>query len=182
MKAMRVNPRTVSLWTISLSTLFLAVTAVTTPTASAAEKGGLLIEISKKTTARNDKVTVNGVGNMEIDKDQTLKIDIKNNSSKDLPETPVDTIVLINRYFTETANVERYTGTAKIPPLKPGQTTSIDAGSFHIGGHMHGSSDMHVDKVVAWKVSLTRDGQKLEFSSGSNFENLERRAKPGTGK
>lgn len=174
MKAMRVNPRAVSLvWALSLSSLFLTIAAV-----DAAEKGGLLVEISKKTTARNDKVTVNGVGNMEIDKDQTLKVDIKNNSSKDLPETPIDSIVLVNRYFTETANVERYTGTAKIPPLKPGQTTSVDLGSFHIGGHMHGSSDMHVDKVVAWKVSLTRDGQKLDFSSSSSFDNLDKKAKP----
>lgn len=171
MKAKGVIPGTLSA---------LALFFVSTPLV-AVEKGGLLVEISKKTVTRNDKVTVNGVGNMTVDRDQVLKLDIKNNSSKELPETPVESVVLVQRWgFSETANIERFTGTAKIDPLHPGQTTSIQVGQFHIGGHMHGSSDMHVDHVLAWKVSLTRDGQKLEFTSGANFDTMDRRAKPPT--
>ncbi len=170
MKALRVN-----LLAVSFLSLSLFVTS-----ALAVEKAGLLVEISKKVVNRNDKVTVNGVGNMEIDHDMTLKMDVKNTSSKDLPETPIESVVLIQRYFSESATFERYTGTAKITPLHPAQVVSVDVGSFHIGGHMHGSSDMHVDKVAAWKITLTRDGQKVEFTSGSNFETLNKRAKDAT--
>ena len=172
MKVKRVNP-----WLVSLSVSFLAISSLL-----AVEKGGLLVEISKKTVNRNDKVTVNGVGNMEIDRDQTLKMDVKNNSSKDLPETPIESVVLVQRWGGELSNLERFTGTAKIPPLHPGQTTSVDVGQFHIGGHMHGSSDRHVDKVFAWKISLMRDGQKVEFTSSSEFEAYDRRIKPGANK
>lgn len=167
MKALRVNLLAVSFLSLSL----LATSAF------AAEKGGLLVEISKKVVGRNDKVTVNGVGNMQIDHDMTLKMDVKNTSSKELPETPVESIVLIQRYFSESATFERFTGTAKIPALHPAQVASVEVGSFHIGGHMHGSSDMHVDKVAAWKITLTRDGQTLEFTSGSSFDLLNKRAK-----
>jgi hypothetical protein len=171
MKAMRVN-----LGLLSVLVLLLTATSL-----QAIEKGGLLVEIGKKIMNRNDKVTVNGVGNMQIDHDLTLKIDVKNTSSKELPETPVESIVLIQRWgMSESANFERYTGTAKIEPLHPAQATSVDVGQVHIGGHMHGSSDRHVDKVIAWKVTLTRDGQKVEFTSGSNFDMMDRQAKPGT--
>ncbi|MDR3405729.1 MAG: hypothetical protein P4L99_24810 [Chthoniobacter sp.] len=169
MKAMRVTPGIVS-----ALVLLLTVTSL-----QATEKGGLMIEIGKKVMNRNDKVTVNGVGNMSIDHDVTMKIDVKNVSNKELPETPVESIVLIQRWgSSETAKYERYTGTAKIEALHPAQTTSVDVGQFHIGGHMHGSSDMHVDKVVGWKVSLTRDGQKLEFTSSATFDSLDKRATP----
>lgn len=143
-----------------------------------AEKGGLLVDVSKKTVNKNDKVTPNGVGNMTVDRDQTLKLDVKNTSNKELPATSVDSIVLVQRWEFETANIERYTGTAKLDALKPAQVGSVQVGEFHIGGHMHGTSEMHVDHVVGWKVTLVRDGQKLEFTSGSSFEAMDRRAKP----
>lgn len=171
MKAMRVP-----VGVVSAVALLLAALSV-----QAEEKGGLLVEISKKVVGRNDKVTVNGVGNMTIDHDVTLKLDVKNTSNKEFPQTPVDSVVLVQRWgISESASVERYTGTAKIDALHPAQNTSVDVGSFHIGGHMHGSSDRHVDKVVGWKVTLTRDGQKLEFTSSSNFESMDRRARPAT--
>ncbi|EDY18734.1 hypothetical protein CfE428DRAFT_3771 [Chthoniobacter flavus Ellin428] len=174
MKALRVMKSPLAVLLLSLSLSVSSVLAV--------EKAGLLVEIGKKVVNRNDKVTVNGVGNMEIDHDMTLKMDVKNTSSKELPETPVESIVLIQRYFSESATVERYTGTAKIAALHAAQTGTVDVGSFHIGGHMHGSSDMHVDKVVAWKITLTRDGQKVEFTSGSSFDSYNRRAKDVAGK
>jgi hypothetical protein len=168
-----------------LAVMLLAALSLTfsAPSLLAVEKAGLLVEIGKKVVGRNDKVTVNGVGNMEIDHDMTLKMDVKNTSSKELPESPVESIVLIQRWgFSENASVERYTGTAKITALHPAQTGTVDVGSFHIGGHMHGSSDMHVDKVVAWKITLTRDGQKVEFTSGTSFDSYNRRAKDAAGK
>lgn len=146
----------------------------------AAEKGGLLVDISKKTVSKNDKMTPNGVGNMTVDRDQMLKMDVKNTSNKELPATPVESIILVQRWESETANIERYTGKAQLEALKPAQVGSVQVGEFHIGGHMHGSSEMHVDHVVAWKVTLMRDGQKLEFTSSSNFDTLDRHAKPAS--
>jgi hypothetical protein len=176
MKAPRVK-KSVKLWAVA----FLSLSLSATSSLLAVEKNGLLVEIGKKVMNRNDKVTVNGVGNMQIDHDLTLKLDIKNTASKDLPETPVDAVVLIQRWgFSESSNIERYAATAKIPPLHSAQTTSVDVCQCHIGGHMHGSSDMHVDKVIAWKVTLMRDNQKVEFTSSSNFDTLDKRARPAT--
>jgi hypothetical protein len=169
MKAIRVTP------IVSVLMVLLAGASLL-----AAEKGGLLVDVSKKTVGKNDKITPNGVGNMTVDRDQTLKLDVKNTSNKELPATPVESIILVQRWESETANIERYTGSAKLEALKPAQVGSVQVGEFHIGGHMHGSSEMHVDHVVAWKVTLVRDGQKLEFTSGSNFDTLDRHAKPAS--
>ena len=172
MKAMRVTPAVVSV----LLLLFLPATSL-----QAVEKAGLLVEIGKKTVANNDRVTVNGVGNMAIDHDLVLKIDVKNASNKELPETPIDSIVLVQRWgSSETPRFERYTGTAKLEPLHPAQTGSVDVGQYHIGGHMHGSSDRHVDKVMGWKVTLMRDGQKVEFTSSAGFDAMDKRATPAS--
>jgi len=169
MKAIRVTP------IVSVLMVLLAGASLL-----AAEKGGLLVDVSKKTVGKNDKITPNGVGNMTVDRDQTLKLDVKNTSNKELPATPVESIILVQRWESETANIERYTGSAKLEALKPAQVGSVLVGEFHIGGHMHGSSEMHVDHVVAWKVTLMRDGQKLEFTSSSNFDTLDRHAKPAS--
>ncbi|MEP6669172.1 MAG: hypothetical protein ABJF10_08470 [Chthoniobacter sp.] len=172
MKALRVTSGIV---------LVLLLSLLAAPSLRAAEKGGLLVEISKKTVSNNDKITPNGVGNMSIDHDLSLKVDVKNNSSKELPETPIDSIVLVQRFgSSENPILERFTGTAKLEPLHPAQTGSVQVGQYHLGGHMHGTSDMHADKVLGWKVTIMRDGQKLEFTSSSSFESMDKRARPAS--
>jgi hypothetical protein len=52
-------------------------------------------------------------------------------------------------------------------------------GEYHIGGHVHGSSDMHVDQLAGWKITIDQDGKKTEFRSGSTFDALNARAKDG---
>ena len=44
---------------------------------------------------------------------------------------------------------------------------------------MHGTSEMHMDKMVAWKIVIERDGKKLEFTNASTFDSMNKRAKPG---
>ena len=147
----------------------------------AEEKSGLLVEISKKTVSSRDKVTVQGVGNMSIDKDMVLKLDVTNSSMKELPALAVDSVALIQRWgFSETERIERYTGHTMLEPLHPSGKTSVQVGQYHIGGHMHGSSDRHVDHVLGWKVVITRDNEKIEFTSSPTFEAMDRRAKPAT--
>jgi hypothetical protein len=157
-----------------------AALAVTTPLARAEEKEGLLVDVQKKVVNRNDKNTPGGVGSMTVDRTLSLKVDMKNNAIRDMPETKADYTVLIQRWAMETGRIERYEGTAKVDALAVGHTESVLLGEFHIGGHMHGSSEMHVDHMLAWKVVIERDGKKLEFMSNGSFDSMNKRAKPGS--
>ena len=148
--------------------------------ARADEKGGLRVDVQKKVLNRNDKNTVNGVGTVEVDRTLTLKVDITNAAMRDMPETKADYIVLIQRWGSETGNIERYEGSAKVDALLMSRAESVLLGEFHIGGHLHGTSEMHVDHLVAWKVVIERDGKKLEFSSTASFDSMNKKAKPGS--
>ena len=149
----------------------------------AAEKGGLLVDISKRTIAKGDKISRNGAGTTEVDRTCAIKLDVKNNSTKDVPESPVHFTILIQRWgFSESHNLERYEDDGVLTPLRPSQSTSIRGGEFHIGGHLHGGSERHVDQVAAWKVVITRNGEKVEFTSGSTFEAMNKSAKPAMAK
>lgn len=147
----------------------------------AAEKGGLLVDISKKTIARKDRTTPYDAGSSVVDRTLALKLDVKNNSTKDLPSTPVHYIVLIQRWgSSERENLERFEGNGTIEALRPANSTSVQLGEFHIGGHMHASSERHVDHIAGWKVVITRNGKSVEFTSGPTFETMNDRAKPPT--
>lgn len=150
--------------------------------ARAAEQGGLLVDIQKKVSNRSDRNTPNGVGSMNVDRTMSLKVDVKNNASRLMPETKIAYIVLIQRWASESGNIERYEGTGKLEGLGVSHSTSVVLGDFAIGGHMHGTSDMHVDKMVAWKIVIERDGKKLEFTNTSTFDALNTRARPGAKK
>lgn len=156
------------------SGLFLAATP-----AGAEEKGGMLVDIQKKVLSRGDRNTVNGVGSVEVDRTLSLKADVKNNTMRNMTEAKVRYVVLMQRWASEAGNIERYEGEAKLDPLGVSHSGSVMLGEFHIGGHMHGSSEMHLDRLLAWKVIIERDGKPVEFSSTSNFETLSKRAKPG---
>jgi hypothetical protein len=129
---------------------------------------------------RNYKNTVNGVGSMEVDRTLSLKVDITNASMRDMPETKAEYIVLIQRWGSEIGSIERYEGSAKVDPLLVSRNESVLLGEFHIGGHMHGTSEMHVDHLLAWKVVIERDGKKLDFVSTASFDSMNKRAKPGS--
>ena len=145
----------------------------------AAEKNGLRVDISKRTIARSDKTSVRGLGSTSVDRNCVLKLDVTNNASKDFPESPVHYVILVQRWgLSESHNIERYEDDGVISSLRPAQTTSVKGGEFHLGGHLHGTSEMHVDKVAAWKVVITRNGEKVEFTSGSSFDSMDKSAKP----
>ncbi len=166
-------------WIWSLLTCVVGLFCTTIPS-GAEEKGGLLVDIQKKVLARGDRNTPNGVGSTEIDRTLSLKMDVKNNTMKPMPEAKVSYTVLLQRWGTETGNVERFTGEAKIEALGMTHSGTVIMGEFHIGGHMHGTSEMHVDRLLAWKVVIERDGKPVEFVSASSFESLNKRARPGT--
>jgi hypothetical protein len=86
-------------------------------------------------------------------------------------------VILVRRWgLSETGSTERYAKELKLDPLKPSQEIDLLLGEYHIGGHMHGSADYHVDQVVAWKVSVDHAGKKVEFLSNPKFEAENKRA------
>jgi hypothetical protein len=145
----------------------------------AVEKGGLRVEISKRTTSNQDKNT--DFGEKRIDRNMSLKIDVTNTSMHDMPATSVDYVVLIRKpyysYSDGTSNIWRYQGTVPLKQLLASEGTSILLGDFHIGGWQYGNSSQGMDKLEAWKVVITRDNQKLEFVSSSSFDSVDKHAK-----
>ena len=173
MKKLNVSGRRVSL----LFTSAVALIVATAP-ARADEKGGLLVDVQKKVLNRNDQNTPKGVGSVNVDRTLSLKVDIKNNSMRDMPESNIAYAVLIQRYASEAGSVERYEGNAKVDAMTIAHGQSVVLGEFPIHGHMHGGSEHHVDHIIAWKVVIERDGKKLEFMSTSSFDSMNQRAKP----
>lgn len=150
------------------------------PCLSAAEGGGLLVDVSKSVAKRNDigTTTTRHIGTMSVDRTMTLKVNVRNTAAKDMLETEIQYVVLIQRWrMSESAEVERIEGTAKLPAIMMSHDTSVNLGEFQISGHMHGTSDRHMDHLAAWKIIITRDGKKIEFTSGSNFTQLDDKAK-----
>ena len=139
----------------------------------AEERGGLLVDVQKISVDRNDKREGH---RMSIDRMMALKIDVRNNSMRELPETTVNYVVLVERWNTETGRIERFEGSEKLGKLLGSQGESVTTKEFHIGGHMHGTSDRHVDHIEAWKVTINREGQNIDFVSGSNFDMFDKRS------
>ena len=156
----------------------LAVTALSCScllaTSLAEDKNGLRVLVAKKTLDRADG---RPSSMREIDRTMALKATVKNISSKDRPEGMIHCIILIRRWaLSEAGSIERHTKELKLEPLKTAAERELAVGEYHIGGHMHGSSDMHVDQLAGWKITIDEAGKKTEFRSGSNFDALNARA------
>ena len=155
-----------------LAVLFLSCVAVA---AFGEDKNGLRLLVTKKTLNRADGA--GGSYTREVNRSMALKAFFKNISNKDLSGAKVECAILIRRWgLSETGAVQRYAKAIELVPLKTAQESEMLVGEYQIGGHMHGSSDMHVDQVVAWKVTVDHDGKKTEYLSGSNFEALNKHA------
>ncbi len=150
----------VTLWALSTSGL-------------AEDKNGIRVLVTKKTLDRADG---RPGYSREIARTMALKATFKNISMKDLGEGKIECVILVRRWTTETGSTERYTKELKLEPMKTAQELDLLVGEYHIGGHMHGTSDHHVDQVVAWKLTVDHAGKKTDFLSSSNFEALNKRA------
>jgi len=141
---------------------------------TAAENGGLFVDVQKTSLERNDR---GYSGQTTIDRKMALKINIQNNSMKELAETTLNYVMVIQRWGFETPRYERAEGQLKLASLRPSLSTTVNAGEIHIQGHMHGTSDRHVDRIAGWKITIARDGKNLDFMSSSNFDNLNSKVK-----
>lgn len=153
--------------------LLLAAAFATVP-ALAEDKNGVRLNITKKTLDRADGKP----GYMrEIDRTMAFKAFFKNLTMKDMVEGNLECVILVRRWgSSETGSTERYSKQLKLEPLKPSQETELLVGEYHIGGHMHGTADYHVDQVIGWKISVDHAGKKTEFFSSPKFESDNKRA------
>jgi hypothetical protein len=157
----------------------LSITLLLSHAGRAEDKGGLRVNVTKKTLDRAD----GGASYMrEIDRTMALKAVVKNISMKEMPEGTIDCVILIKRWgMSESGTLERYTKSLPIGSLKTAAEQELLVGEYKIGGHMHGTSDMHVDQLAAWKLTITHDGKKTEFLSSSGFEGMNKRARDTSG-
>ena len=145
--------------------------------ASAEDKNNLRVTVSKRTVDRADGKP-SGYSYQTIDRTMSLKASIKNIAmGKDLPEGKITCMVLIRSWLSsETGSIMRYSSETKLEPLKTSNQAEVSVGEYHIGGHMHGNLDHHVDQVAGWKISIDHGGKLTEFLSSPSFDSLNKRA------
>jgi len=148
--------------------------AATLSPLTAAENGGLNVDVQKISLQRNDG---GRMGHMTVDRQMTLKINVQNNSMKELAETTLNYVIVIERWGSESNHYERTSGGLKVNKLAPSLAETLNAGDIHIGGHYHGTSDRHVDHIAGWKITIPRDGTNLDFLSSPNFDALNARVR-----
>jgi hypothetical protein len=156
----------------SVGALFFTIVAV-----FGMEKDGLRVEVVPKILSDGSAIMNTAVFTTPVDKEMALKATFKNTSMKDAPEGTIDYIVLVQRWAAEKGSRLSYTGTEKLPAMRFSDQVEVDIGSYHIGGHLHGSSDQHEDKLAAWKITVTQGEKKTEFST-PNFVGMSAGAKP----
>jgi len=153
---------------------FLAVAAllIAIPFARAEEREGLCVEIVPNIAAdRSEKPGSTQSLQAKVDKDMSLKATVKNVSMKELPEGSIEYVILVSRWTAdEKEKISRYTGTEKLPGLKPAEQVEVAVGQYQIGGHRHGTSSRHEDKLAGWKLVATPAGRRIEFRTPSSFE------------
>lgn len=145
--------------------------------ASAEDKNGIRLEVTKKTLDRADGQPTY-YSYQAIDRTMAIKATVRNVAmGKDLPEGKITCVVLLRSWISsETGSLLRYAKEVKLEPLKTSKSAELNVGEYHIGGHMHGTSDQHVDHVAAWKISIDHGGKVTEFLSSPSFEALNKRA------
>ena len=145
--------------------------------ASAEDKNSLRLTVAKRTIERADGKP-SAYSYQTVDRTMSLKASIQNIAmGKDLPEGKITCVVLIRSWLSsETGSITRYSSETKLEPLKTSKQAEVSVGEYHIGGHMHGSSDHHVDQVAAWKISIDHGGKLTEFLSSPSFDSLNKRA------
>ena len=144
----------------------------------AMEREGLRVDVVPKMLVDKSLTPNTMATTTPVDEEMSLKATIKNVSMKDVPESTIDYVVLVQRWATETGAYSSYKGTQKLQPIRFADQVEVDIGKYHIGGHLHAAGEQHKDKLAGWKIVITEPGKTIEFTSGPNFEGLNVRAKP----
>lgn len=142
------------------------------------EKEGLRVEVVPKVLSDASEVANATRDSTPVNQEMSLKATFKNISMKDMSEGSIEYVVLVQRWAAEIGGYLSYKGTEKLPAIRFGDQVEVDIGKYHLGGHLHGLSDMHKDRLAGWKIVVTQGAKKIEISMPSNFEALNRAAKP----
>ena len=144
----------------------------------AEEKQGVRLDVTPHVSENRSDRKPSSAGILEVDKTMAMKVAVKNTSMKDLPAASIDYTFIVERWTgDEKETYNSYTGTQQVKALRPAEQTQLDVGSYKIGGHRHGTSPRHEDKLAGWKIVVSHGDRKLEFASSSNFAALEARAR-----
>ena len=158
--------------------LLLALLTIVAVTARGEEKQGIRLDVTPHMAENRSDRPRFGSGFAEIDKTMAMKVAVKNTSMNDMPEASLAYTFIVERWDpSEKGSYSSYTGTQQVKALRPADQVVLDIGTYKIGGHRHGTSSRHEDKLAGWKIVVTRGQQQTEFSSTSNFAALEARAR-----
>ena len=151
---------------------FLCIILALGAVSRAEEKNGLQVSISKKTLDRAD-TRGNSYYYDRIDRTQGLRVTLKNNTFRPMPEGEIDWTIIVRRY-SSTA-VEGFTGTEKVKALKPAETVDMVIGAAQITG-WRDWFDQAKDKMEHQVVVRHGDKEMIRLSSTSGFDALAKRA------
>src|SRR4051812_21266054 len=144
----------------------------------AMEKDGLRVEVVPELLSDSSLPQNTMADSTPVHEEMSLKASFRNTSMHDAPEGTIEYIVLVQRWGTEVGTYSSYKGSEKLEPIRFGQQVEIDIGKYQIGGHLHGGSDRHKDKLAGWKIVVTQGAKRTEFAFPQNFDALSASAKP----
>ena len=104
-----------------------------TSSASAQEKNGVRLMVTKKTLDRND-VRSGYYYSDRIDRTQGLKVTVQNTSFKPQPEGEVVWTILVRKYGYVSGGLEAFTGTEPLKALRPADREEMVMGAAQITG------------------------------------------------
>jgi len=141
----------------------------------AAEAGGMIVEVQKSALSSQYGSDPRW---REVNRTMTLKISVKNNTMKPMEEGKLQyTIIIKRRWTSELGDLERKTGSMKLEALPPNRSVVLEAGNINLSGYYQGTSNQYVDKIVAWKVTITRGDKNWDFLSSTNFDSYNARVR-----
>ncbi|CAA9236155.1 MAG: hypothetical protein AVDCRST_MAG42-1842 [uncultured Chthoniobacterales bacterium] len=144
----------------------------------AEEKQGIRVDVAPHMAENRSDRAPSRAGVIEVDKTMAMKVSVKNTSMKDLPQGSIAYTFIVERWNAdEKESYSSYTGTHEVRALRPAEQTQLDVGTYKIGGHRHGTSPRHEDKLGGWKIVVSHGDRKVEFASTPNFGALEERAR-----
>ena len=135
------------------------------------EKKGLMVTVAKKTLDRADRSS--GYYYDRIDRTQGLRVLVKNNTFKEMPEGEVEWTILVRQYSS--SSIQKYTGKEKLKGLKPAETADLLIGAAQITGWREWGTQWK-DKIE-YQVVITQGGKEtFRTASTGSFDILAKRA------
>jgi hypothetical protein len=134
------------------------------------EQNGLQIEVTRKTTSRND-VRTDAYFDRSINRTMGLHVVVKNVSMKPFPEGEIDYSLLVLKVDYSPVYYELYTGTEKLPALQIGDSADIVIGDAQINGYAN-PSEQRKDKLDYQLIIKHNGAETARVSSMDDFDTV----------